>query len=766
MALVHRLPEWLRQRYPWYIQTFNIANLVLDALAAWGAAALVMEYGPGSSEERWALGAIAAAAVFVLLNYFLLAAMLRLARGHTFRESELFAPRSLANALVLAGLGIALAALWRANPWLVPAVIAPLIWSHRSFATVALLRESEERFRAMFELAPIGAGVVDLDRRVVASNRALERMLGYTPHELTCLPGQHYAEAADDQRDRELFAELVEGTREHYELEERYKAKDGRPVWARAAVSLVRDADGRPKFGIRMVEDTTERKRAEESLRASEERYRGLFENANDMVYTLDLDGHFTGINRAGERITGHGRTYLLGRAMEELLAPGSVIPLGDGEAESYECEIIHRSGHRVALEVASRSIRVAGRPVGTQAIARDVSQRRALEEQLRQAQKMEAVGQLAGGVAHDFNNLLTAITGYSEFALGRLEEGGDTKLRSNIEEIKRSAARASALTRQLLAFSRKQILQPKLLRFDELVSGLDAMLRRLIGEHIEIVTVYGPDLGFVKADPGQLEQVIVNLVVNARDAMSEGGRLTVETANATLDEAAAHAHEGAAPGEYVTMSVSDTGEGIDPETVKRIFEPFFTTKEKGKGTGLGLATVYGIVQQSGGFVVVESRPGHGAALRVYLPRLEGEVAPAEPEPEIQPALATGTETVLLVEDEAVVRDLLREVLETSGYALLEAHDGVYALELAASHPGTIDLLLTDVVMPKMSGRELAERFRAQRPGMKVLYTSGYTDGVIAESGVLEPGTEFLQKPFSFAELTQKVRSVLDSTSR
>jgi CheY-like chemotaxis protein len=288
-------------------------------------------------------------------------------------------------------------------------------------------------------------------------------------------------------------------------------------------------------------------------------------------------------------------------------------------------------------------------------------------------------------------------------------------------------------------------------------------MLRRLIGEHIEIVTVYGPELGYARADPGQLEQVIVNLAVNARDAMPEGGRLTIETANADLDEAAARAYEGAAPGEYVTISVRDTGDGIDPETLQRIFEPFFTTKEQGKGTGLGLSTVYGIVQQSGGFVAVESEPGRGAAFRVYLPRLEGDPVPVQPEHEPEQTLAQGSETVLLVEDEAVVRDLLHEVLETAGYVVLEAHDGIHALELAEGHPSAIDLLLTDVVMPKMSGRELAERFRAQRPGAKVLYTSGYTDGVIGENGVLEAGTEFLQKPFSFAELTQKVRNVLDA---
>ena len=383
-------------------------------------------------------------------------------------------------------------------------------------------------------------------------------------------------------------------------------------------------------------------------------------------------------------------------------------------------------------------------------------------DEQLRQAQKMEAVGQLAGGVAHDFNNLLTAIGGYAEFALSRLD-GADGKVRENVEEIRRSADRASALTRQLLAFSRKQILQPKALRLDQLVGGLDTMLRRLIGEHIEIVTVSRPGLGYVTADPGQLEQVVVNLVVNARDAMPDGGELIIDTANVELDAAAARAHDGASPGDYVTLTVRDTGEGMDEDTIARIFEPFFTTKEQGKGTGLGLATVYGIVKQSGGFLEVTSTPGRGASFRVFLPRVEADVAAEEPDEAPDAGLASGSETVLLVEDEVVVRDLLREVLETSGYEVLEAEDGVSALELAEAHPSRIDLLLTDVVMPKMSGRELAERFHVKRPDAKVLYTSGYTDGAIGDQGVLEPGTEFLQKPFSFADLTQKVRSVLDS---
>jgi two-component system cell cycle sensor histidine kinase/response regulator CckA len=764
IGLAPFVPEWVKERYPWYIGTFNIANFTLGALGAWGTAQLVREWSAGPYEVRFAVAGLAAALTFVFLNHFLLAAMLRLARGHSFRESELFSVKSLAPELVLATLGVALAALWIANPWVLPAVVPPLVWSHRSFGAVALLRESEERFRAMFELAPVGSRLLDLDRRTVDSNRALEHMLGYSAAELVALPPSAYTDPDDEERDRELFAELLEGRRDHYEVDKRYLAKDGRTVLGRLAVSLVRDADGRPKFAIGMIEDTTEQKLAEESLRQSEERYRELFENARDMVFTLDFEGRFTAINRAGEGITGFRRAELLGRSMQELLGDDCFNPITDEDGTSaYECEFVARDGRRVALEVASRPIRVGGEAVGIQGVARDVSERRALEEQLRQAQKMEAVGQLAGGVAHDFNNLLTAISGYSEFALGRLDDS-DPKLRSNITEIKRSAARASALTRQLLAFSRKQILQPRLLRPDELVGGLDDLLRRLIGTHIEVLTVSRPGLGLVRADPGQLEQVVVNLVVNARDAMPDGGRLTIETANVDLDEADARAHDTVL-GSYVMLAVHDTGSGIEGATLQRIFEPFFTTKEQGKGTGLGLATVYGIVQQSGGFVTVESEVGRGSTFCVHLPRHEAESASTEPEEKPAPGLAEGSETVLLVEDESVVRSLIREILEDTGYNVLEAADGVDALAQADAHTGAIDLLLTDVVMPNMSGRDLAERFRGVRPDTKILYTSGYTDGAIADEGVLAPGTEFIQKPFSFAELTNKVRSVLDAAA-
>jgi len=383
------------------------------------------------------------------------------------------------------------------------------------------------------------------------------------------------------------------------------------------------------------------------------------------------------------------------------------------------------------------------------------------LESQLRQAQKMEAVGQLAGGVAHDFNNLLTAIRGYSEFALNRLGDGHDV-LRKDIEEIAKSADRASSLTRQLLAFSRKQLLQPRILQLNDVVSEVDKMLRRLIGEDIEVVTVFGRALGRVKADPGQIEQVLVNLVVNARDAMPEGGKLTIETSNVDMDEELSETHEGLAPGRYVMLAVRDTGHGIDAVTKSRLFEPFFTTKEQGKGTGLGLATVYGIVKQSGGYVAVESEPGRGAAFKVFLHRLEAGVEEVE-RIVIEEERPRGSETVLLVEDEEVVRNLVREILEGNGYSVIEARNGAEALDLGRNFAAPIHLLVTDVVMPKMSGKELAERLVTIHRETRVLYMSGYTDGAIGHHGVLDPHTELLQKPFTFDALAQKVRKVLDA---
>jgi two-component system, cell cycle sensor histidine kinase and response regulator CckA len=505
----------------------------------------------------------------------------------------------------------------------------------------------------------------------------------------------------------------------------------------------------------RSIRYAVARWQSEEALRASEERYRELFENANDMLYTCDLAGRFTSINRAGERVTGFTRDELLRMNFAALTSPEQLDEVGwraDREVAGAELEIRRKDGRRAELEVGARLIYDAGRAVGVQGSARDVTERKHLEDQLRLAQKMEAVGRLAGGVAHDFNNLLTAIIGFSQLLLKRL--GPDNAGRREIEEIKRAGERAASLTRQLLAFSRRQVLQPKVLDLNAAVTEMEHMLRRLIHENVDLRVVLDPGPIRVKADPGQLEQVIMNLVLNARDAMPGGGKLTVETASAELGEEAAGQRAAVRAGRYVVLAVSDTGVGMDAATQARVFEPFFTTKEQGKGTGLGLATVYGIVRQSGGHIRVESAPGRGATFRVFLPLVEEGLPPAKPPTVSGPLL--GTETVLIVEDEPSVRALAGEALRACGYTVLEASDGGEALLLCQGYKDPIHLVVTDVVMPQLGGRELARRLATLRPEVKVLYMSGYAD-----DGAAEAGAAFLQKPFMPDDLARKVRETL-----
>ncbi|MDQ3742811.1 MAG: PAS domain S-box protein [Acidobacteriota bacterium] len=515
-----------------------------------------------------------------------------------------------------------------------------------------------------------------------------------------------------------------------------------------------------------IARDITERKRVERKLRQSEERYRVLVENAHDLIYTHDLEGNYTSINKAIERVTGYTREEALGLNVAQLVAPEyrekarrmTALKLAGEPFTSYELEVIAKDGRRVKVEVNSSLVVQDGVPVGVQGIARDVTERKELEEQLRQAQKIEAVGKLAGGIAHDFNNLLTIINGYGDLTLRRLREGDP--LRLNVEEMRKAGERAAGLTRQLLAFSRKQVLQPKVLDLNGVVTEMEKMLRRLIGEDIELRVALGPGLGSIKADPGQIEQVLLNLAVNARDAMPRGGKLTVSTENVYLDEGYAARHVAVVPGQYVMLAVSDTGAGMDEQTRARIFEPFFTTKEAGKGTGLGLSTIYGIVKQSGGYIWVYSKVGVGTSFKIYLPRVEEGPEEYRPSPEAEGRLE-GTETVLLAEDEEEVRHLARQELELYGYRVLEASDGDAALLTCERHEGPIHLLITDVIMPAVGGPELAQRLTQLRPQMKVLFMSGYTDDAIVHHGVLDEGVNFIQKPFTPEALARKVREVL-----
>jgi PAS domain S-box-containing protein len=507
-----------------------------------------------------------------------------------------------------------------------------------------------------------------------------------------------------------------------------------------------------------------ERKRSEERARESEARLRLLIEQLPAVLWTVDKNLRFTSAVGSGLARLGLKPNQIVGMSLSEYFETGdqSFAPIaahlraiaGDPVTFPVEWKKGSYACHVEPLRDA------AGEVQGAICMALDVTDRKQLEEQFRQAQKMEAVGRLAGGIAHDFNNLLMVIQGYADLLADRLPAG--ESLHRNAEQIQTAAQRAAALTQQLLAFSRKQILAPKILNVHSVVADMEKMLQRLIGEDIELQTSSKPDLWLVKADRSQIEQVVMNLAVNARDAMPKGGRLMIETTNVEFDASVSHSPAVVAPGEYVMLAVTDNGCGMDTTTQAHIFEPFFTTKEKGKGTGLGLATVYGVVKQSGGYVWVYSEPGHGTTFKIYLPRIEDGTATATRDRSASAVpLLRGSEVVLLVEDEAGVRELAREYLEMSGYTVIVAPDGHTAIELAAMHAGTIHLLMTDMVMPGIGGRELAERVLAVRPDIKILYMSGYTDQAVVHQGILGTDAPLLQKPFTLATLTMKLREIL-----
>jgi two-component system cell cycle sensor histidine kinase/response regulator CckA len=509
-----------------------------------------------------------------------------------------------------------------------------------------------------------------------------------------------------------------------------------------------------------------ERKRAEEKIRESEARLRVLVEQLPAVLWTVGKDLRFTSALGAGLARLGLKPNQIVGVSLLEYFETNdqTFLPIAaHRRATRGEPVTFHVEWKGGSYTCHVEPLRTAeGELQGAICMALDITDRKQLEEQLRQAQKMEAVGRLAGGIAHDFNNLLMVIQGYADLLTERLADGDP--LRRNAEQIQTASQRATSLTRQLLAFSRKQMLAPKVLSVQSVVAEMEKILRRLIGEDIQLETSSAPDLGLIKADRSQIEQVILNLAVNARDAMPEGGRLTIETANVELDKAAAHPPAVLSPGKYVMLAVTDNGCGMDAETQAHIFEPFFTTKEKGKGTGLGLATVYGIVKQSGGYVWVYSEPGRGTSFKVYLPRIEDEQAVRGRDGRTEAkSLPRGSETVLLVEDEKGVRELAREYLELVGYTVIEAEDGHTALELAAMHVGPIQLLMTDVVMPGISGRELAGRVKTIRPDIKILFMSGYADQAVVHHGILDTDAALLQKPFTMAALAAKLREILSS---
>ncbi len=501
---------------------------------------------------------------------------------------------------------------------------------------------------------------------------------------------------------------------------------------------------------------------------AQEQLFSLIGENAADMIAVVTVHGERLYNSPSYEKVLGYTPEELEKTSAYEQIHPDDqpAVKLAAEEAKKsgvgrrVEYRIRHKSGEWRVLESTASAVRNSDGEVEKLIIVnRDITERKHLEQQLLLSQRLEAVGKLSGGVAHDFNNILGVIIGYSE-ALQQMMPADDP-MREAVDEIEKAGRRAAALTQQLLAFSRKQVLEPKILDLNSIVADVEKMLRRLIGEDLELQIVPAPALGRVKADRGQIEQVILNLAVNARDAMPQGGKLKIETMNADLDENDARRLRYVIPGQYVMLQVSDTGTGMSAEVQSHIFEPFYTTKEQGKGTGLGLATVYGVIKQSGGYIWLESEVGKGSKFQVYLPRAEGvEPETARSKPSFE-AEAHGPATILVAEDEASLRKLTCNTLKQSGYKVLEAKDGPEAVEIARQYRGDIHLLFTDVVMPGMSGHELAEKLSSERPGIRVLYTSGYTDGAVATHGVLESGVVILRKPFSRAELQQNVGRML-----
>jgi two-component system cell cycle sensor histidine kinase/response regulator CckA len=635
------------------------------------------------------------------------------------------------------------------------------------------LRESQEQLRLAVQATNLGPWDWDLHTDDVDFSPEWKRQLGYEPHEV---PGRYEEwenrlHPEDRERVLGVLRAYLDGHQPEYAVEFRLRHKDGSYRWIYTRAIALRDAAGKPYRMLGCHLDVTERKRAEQALRESHGLLKAVVEGTSDAVFLKDLNGRYLMINSAGARFLGKSVGEVLGKLDQDILPPDArkairereLQVMATGQEQTFEQTVTVAGATRTYLATKSAFRDAQGNVIGVVGIARDVTELKGLEEQFRQAQKMEAVGRLAGGVAHDFNNLLTVINGYSAVAFSGLR--AEDPNRELLAQVQQAGERAVNLTRQLLAFSRKQMLQPQVVNLNEVLVELHKLLKRLIGEDVELALVQAPDLGLAKVDPGQFEQAVINLAVNARDAMPQGGRLTIETRNAELDEDYAERHSEVRPGHYVLVAVSDTGHGMDEATKARIFEPFFTTKEVGKGTGLGLAMVYGFVKQSEGHVEVQSEGGHGTTLKVYLPRAEATVPSAKSLPGLL-KVPTGTETVLLVEDEDAVRALSRLILQSSGYTVLEARDGQEGAWVAQQHPGPIHLLVTDLVMPRMSGRRLAEVLTEAWPHLRVLFLSGYTDELLLQHGVPDTGFAFLQKPFSPISLARKVREVLDAKER
>ncbi len=631
------------------------------------------------------------------------------------------------------------------------------------------LEDSETRYRRLFETAKDGILILDFKTGQIADvNPFLIEMLGYTHSEFVGKKLWEIGPFKDIPASRSAFSALqTKGVIRYEDLP--LETKDGRRINVEF-VSNVYPVDGTQVVQCN-VRDITERVQAEAALKISETHHRSVFEGAVHGIYRGTLDGRFLDVNPALVAMLGYSSTeevLKLSVSQDVFAEPEEGLRLlhkwqVTAEIEE-EVQWKRRDQRLITVRLSGRVLRTENqRAAGLEVIAEDVTERRALEEQLRQAQKIEAVGQLAGGMAHEFNNYLGIVLGYSELLL---EEAGTTEgLRRNVAEIKAATQRTASLTRQLLALSRRQVLEPKVLDVNAVVWETHKLLRRLIPGNIDLVPVLEPNLQQVKVDPAQIQQILINLVVNARDAMPQGGKVVIETANVELDEEYAGRHIEVRPGRYVMLAVSDNGSGIDEQTQARIFEPFFTTKQKGKGTGLGLSTVYGIVRQSGGHITVESALREGSRFRIYLPptavtelKVEDETPPLETE------ILSGTETVLVVEDEPALRRLISVSLEKRGYTVLAAEDGTEAIRILENNPGEIDLVVSDIMMPKLNGLELRKKATLLRPDMRFLFISGYAEDTIGRTAHLPQDAGYLEKPFLPIELARKVRALLNET--
>ncbi len=635
------------------------------------------------------------------------------------------------------------------------------------------LRESEKKYRTILESIEEGYYETDLKGTFTFFNDSMRRISGYTRDELMGMNNRDFLTPETARNIYKIFNKVYQTGKPATILGHEFIRKDGSKIAIEASASLIKDSEDKP-LGFRgIIRDVTEEQKIESELIQTKNFLRNIFDSSAEGITTTDLHGNIIYMSPRAKHILGYDQNELIGKKIYSLYSNGKEDAKAimralteKGELRSHETTFLRKGGKLVETNLSASLLKNdRGETIGTLGIFSDITQEKKLEAQLLQAQKMEAIGTLAGGVAHDFNNILTTIIGNAELMLMATDK--DTPLHEGIEEIKTAGERAAALTSQLLAFSRKQITQPKVVDLKRLLADIEKMLTRLIGENIEILIITRPDLWRVEIDPGQMEQAIMNLAVNAKDAMPNGGKITIETANVRLSKPyfADHGIPDEPPGPYVMVSVSDTGIGMDEHIRKHIFEPFYSTKEKGKGTGLGLSTVYGIVKQNRGFIWVYSEPGHGSTFKIYLPRVNGGLKTEKKEQTPVDNLV-GTETVLIIEDDAPLRDFAKKALQQYGYRVLAAESGEAALRMSKEHKGPIDLVVTDVVMPEMNGKETIERLQPHHPLMKVIYTSGYTDNAIVHFGVLKSGLNFLEKPFSPENLARKVREVLDEKDK